>query len=330
VNFLHERQLRRLDATSLNNRGGSTRAVEAPPRVSFEFFPPKNPQMEEQLWGTIKALEPLLPQYVSVTYGAGGSTRDATFDTVSRIAAKTHLRPAAHLTCVGHGRKDIAQLLERYWEAGVRHIIALRGDLPAGGAITPPDGLAFAADLVGFIKTVADFEISVAAYPETHPQARSADHDLDNLKRKLDAGASRAITQYFFDSAAFLKFLERARRAGISAPIVPGILPVTNFAQVVKFSAMCGTAIPDWLHDMFDGLDDDQDTRKLMAAMVATEQCRALQAEGVTDFHFYTLNRADLTLGICRRMGLKPAPLPDKNGFADSPTPMQRDPEMPD
>jgi methylenetetrahydrofolate reductase (NADPH) len=325
VNFLHERQLRRLDTH------GSSRAVEAPPQVSFEFFPPKNPQMETQLWDTIKALEPLLPQYVSVTYGAGGSTRDATFETVRRIAAQTHLRPAAHLTCVGQGRKDIAQLLERYWEAGVRHIIALRGDHPAGGgSATPPDGLAFAADLVAFIKTVADFEISVAAYPETHPQAQSADADLDNLKRKLDAGAGRAITQYFFDSTAYLKFLERARRAGISAPIVPGILPVTNFAQVVRFSAMCGTSIPDWLHDLFDGLDDVQDTRKLMAAMVATEQCRALQSEGVTDFHFYTLNRADLILGICRRMGLKPAPLPDKDGFADAPAPMQRDPEMPD
>jgi methylenetetrahydrofolate reductase (NADPH) len=325
VNFLHERQLRRLDTF------GSTRAVEAPPRVSFEFFPPKNPQMEGQLWATVKALEPLLPQYVSVTYGAGGSTRDATFETVRRIAAQTHLHPAAHLTCVGHGRKDIGQLLERYWEAGVRHIVALRGDSPAGASsATPPDGLAFAADLVAFIKTVADFEISVAAYPETHPQARSADADLDNLKRKLDAGASRAITQYFFEPTAFLRFLERARRAGISAPIVPGILPVTNFSQVVRFSAMCGTAIPDWMKDLFDGLDDDQDTRKLMAAMVATEQCRALQAEGITDFHFYTLNRADLTLGICRRMGLKPAPLPDKDGFAEGPTPVQRDPEMPD
>lgn len=324
MNFLQERQLRRLDAH------GSTRAAEAPPRVSFEFFPPKSPQMESQLWDTIKALEPLLPQYVSVTYGAGGSTRDATFETVRRIVAETHLRPAAHLTCVGHGRKDIGQLLERYWEAGVRHIIALRGDQPGGGGSTPPDGLAFAADLVKFIKTVADFEISVAAYPETHPQAQSANADLDNLKRKLDAGASRAITQYFFDTTSFLKFQERARRAGITAPIVPGILPVTNFAQVVRFSAMCGTSIPDWLSDLFEGLDDDQDTRKLMAAMVATEQCRALQAEGVTDFHFYTLNRADLTLGICRRMGLKPAPLPDKGSFADAPAPVQRDPEMPD
>jgi len=325
VNFLQERQLRRLDAH------GSTRAVEAPPRVSFEFFPPKNPQMEAQLWSTVKALEPLLPQYVSVTYGAGGSTRDATFETVRRIAAETHLRPAAHLTCVGHGRKDIGKLLERYWQAGIRHIVALRGDHPAGAAsATPPDGLAFAADLVAFIKTVGDFEISVAAYPEMHPQAQSADADIDNLKRKLDAGASRAITQYFFDTTAFLRFQERARRAGITAPLVPGILPVTNFAQVVRFSAMSGAIIPDWLTELFDGLDDDQDTRKLMAAMVATEQCRALQAEGVTDFHFYTLNRADLTLGICRRMGLKPAQLPDKGGFAEGPAPMQRDPEMPD
>jgi len=330
VNFLHERHLRRLDARG--DARSSSRTVEAPPRVSFEFFPPKNPQMEAQLWGTVKALEPLLPQYVSVTYGAGGSTRDATFETVKRIAAETHLRPAAHLTCVGHGRAEIAKLLERYWMAGVRHIVALRGDMPAGaGAATPPDGLAYAADLVAFIKTIADFEISVAAYPETHPQAVSASADLDNLKRKLDAGASRAITQYCFDTAAFLRFLERARRAGINAPMVPGILPVTNFAQVVRFSAMCGTKVPDWMGELFDGLDEDQDTRKLMAAMVATEQCRALQAEGVTDFHFYTLNRADLTLGICRRMGLRPAPLPEKEGgFAESTAPVQRDPEMPD
>jgi methylenetetrahydrofolate reductase (NADPH) len=325
MHFINERKLRRFD--------GSKRKMAALPRVSFEFFPPKNPQMETQLWATVKALEPLLPEFVSVTYGAGGSTRDATFETVRRMVAETHLRPAAHLTCVGHGRPEIARLLEQYWSAGVRHILALRGDPPAGGALsaTPPDGLAYAADLVAFIKSVADFEISVAAYPETHPQAMSAGADLDNLKRKLDAGASRAVTQYFFDNDSYLRFLERARKAGIAAPIVPGILPVTNFAQVVRFSAMCGTKLPDWLHDLFDGLDDDQDTRKLVAAMVATEQCRALQAEGVTDFHFYTLNRADLTLGICRRMGLKPAALPEKSGgLADAPAPVQRDPEMPD
>jgi methylenetetrahydrofolate reductase (NADPH) len=326
MNFIHERHLARLDIS------GPHRRVESLPRVSFEFFPPKTPQMEAQLWATVKALEPLLPQYVSVTYGAGGSTRDATFVTVKRIAAETHLRAAAHLTCVGHGRAEIAKLLEQYWEAGVRHIVALRGDMPAGaGAATPPDGLAYAADLVAFIKSQADFEISVAAYPETHPQAVSTSADLDNLKRKLDAGAGRAISQYCFDTAAFLRFLERARRAGINAPIVPGILPVTNFAQVVRFSAMCGTQVPNWLAELFEGLDDDQDTRKLMAAMVATEQCRALQAEGITDFHFYTLNRADLTLGICRRMGLRPAALPEKEGsFAESAAPVQRDPEMPD
>jgi methylenetetrahydrofolate reductase (NADPH) len=327
MNFLHKRKIRRWDER------GSKRKVEALPRVSFEFFPPKNPQMEPQLWETVKALEPLLPEFVSVTYGAGGSTRDATFETVRRMAAETHLRPAAHLTCVGHGRAEIARLLEQYWSAGVRHILALRGDPPAGSAssATAPDGLAYAADLVAFIKTVADFEISVAAYPETHPQAVSAGADIDNLKRKLDAGASRAITQYFFDNASYLRFLERARRAGIDAPLIPGILPVTNFAQVVRFSAMCGTSLPDWLHDLFDGLDDAQDTRKLVAAMVATEQCRALQVEGVTDFHFYTLNRADLTLGICRRMGLKPADQPEKTGsFAAGPAPVQRDPEMPD
>ncbi|HEY4161919.1 MAG TPA: methylenetetrahydrofolate reductase [NAD(P)H] [Dongiaceae bacterium] len=325
MHFLNERKLRRFD--------GPKRKVAALPRVSFEFFPPKNPQMEAQLWTTVKALEPLLPEFVSVTYGAGGSTRDATFGTVRRMVAETHLHPAAHLTCVGHGRAEITRLLEQYWAAGVRHILALRGDPPAGSAssATAPDGLAYAADLVAFIKTVANFEVSVAAYPETHPQAMSAGADLDNLKRKLDAGASRAITQYFFDNDSYLRFLERVRRAGINAPIIPGILPVTNFAQVVRFSTMCGTAVPDWLHDLFEGLDDDQDTRKLMAAMVATEQCRALQAEGVTDFHFYTLNRADLTLGICRRMGLKPAELPEKTGsFADAPAPVQRDPEMPD
>ncbi len=323
MNFLHERQLRRLDAH------GSTRAVEAPPRVSFEFFPPKNPQMETQLWTTIKALEPLLPEYVSVTYGAGGSTRDATFETVRRIAAKTHLRPAAHLTCVGHGRKDIAQLLERYWEAGVRHIIALRGDHPAGGGSTPPDGLAFAADLVAFIKTIADFEISVAAYPETHPQAQSADADLDNLKRKLDAGASRAITQYF--STARRSSSSWSARAGPgsvrrSCPAFCRSPTSRRWCASARCAerpfrtgcTICSTASMTSRHPQADGRHGGD--RAVSFA----------QAEGVTDFHFYTLNRADLILGICRRMGLKPAPLPDQDGFADAPAPMQRDPEMPD
>lgn len=314
----------------------SARGAQTLPKVSFEFFPPKNPQAEAQLWATVKALEPLLPQYVSVTYGAGGTTREATFATVKRMVDETHLRPAAHLTCVGHGRAEIDALLREYWRAGIRHILALRGDPPAGAdRYEPhPEGLAYAVDLVGFVKSVADFEVSVAAYPETHPQALSPDADLDNLKRKLDAGATRAITQYFFDNTHYLRFLERARKAGISAPIVPGILPVSNFAQVVKFSAMCGTEVPRWLADLFDGLESDPDTKKLVAAMVATEQCRALQAEGIGDFHFYTLNRADLTLGICRRMGLKPADLPERAGvrpgLAASTPPLQRDPEMPD
>ncbi len=314
----------------------SARGAQTLPKVSFEFFPPKNPQGEAQLWATVKALEPLLPQYVSVTYGAGGTTREATFATVKRIVDETHLRPAAHLTCVGHSRAEIGSLLRQYWSAGIRHIVALRGDPPLGSEKYQPhpEGPAYAADLVEFVKSVADFEVSVAAYPETHPQALSPEADLDNLKRKLDAGATRAITQYFFDTAQFLRFMERVRKAGISAPVVPGILPVSNFAQVVKFSAMCGTRVPKWLADLFDGLDDDPDTKKLVAAMVATEQCRALQTEGVGDFHFYTLNRADLTLGICRRMGLKPAALPERAGIAPglaaSTPPLQRDPEMPD
>jgi methylenetetrahydrofolate reductase (NADPH) len=324
---MKNRPLRRL-VDQATARGASTL-----PKVSFEFFPPKNPPAEAQLWATVKALEPLLPQFVSVTYGAGGTTRDATIATVKRIVDETHLRPAAHLTCVGHSSAEIGALLRRYWSAGIRHILALRGDPPAGvETYRPhPEGPAYAADLVAFVKSVADFEVSVAAYPETHPQALSPEADLDNLKRKLDAGATRAITQYFFDNAHYLRFLERARKAGISAPIVPGILPVSNFAQVVKFSAMCGTNVPKWLAELFDGLDDDPDTKKLVAAMVATEQCRALQAEGIGDFHFYTLNRADLTLGICRRMGLKPADLSGvRPGLAASTPPLQRDPEMPD
>ena len=307
-----------------------------PPSVSFEFFPPKTAQAETQLWATISALAPLSPRFVSVTYGAGGSTREATFATVKRIFESTHLHPAAHLTCVGHSRAEIRELLERYWISGVRHIVALRGDPPAGSSeFQPhPGGFSYAAGLVAFIKSIADFEISVAAYPETHPQARSPEADLDNLKRKIDAGATRAITQYFFDSHLFLDFLDRAAKAGITAEIVPGILPVTNYAQTVKFSALCGTSIPSFLTELFDGLDQDQDTRKLVAAMVATEQCRALQAEGINAFHFYTLNRSDLILGICRRLGLKPAPLADLPGFkralsADTP-PLARDPKMPD
>ena len=279
----------------------------SPPTVSFEFFPPKSEAAAAQLWATVGALEPLRPRFVSVTYGAGGSTRETTFLTVTRIARNVGLAAAAHLTCVGCGRAEVRELLQRYWEAGIRHIVALRGDPPTDPDYRPhPDGYEFAADLVAGIRAVADFEISVAAFPEVHPAARDAASDLDNLKRKVDAGATRAITQFFFDAEVYLRFRDRAAAAGIRAPIVPGILPVTNFAQVIKFSRMCGTAIPPWLVDLFEGLDDDPETRKLVAAMVATEQCRHLSAEGVDSFHFYTLNRADLTLGICRRLGLRP------------------------
>jgi len=306
-------------------------AAPSPPTVSFEFFPPKSEAAAAQLWATIGALEPLRPRFVSVTYGAGGSTRETTFATVTRLARNVGLAAAAHLTCVGSGRTEIRALLLRYWEAGIRHIVALRGDPPADDPDYRPhaDGYEFAADLVAGIRDVADFEVSVAAFPEVHPAAHDAESDLDNLKRKLDAGAARAITQFFFDAEVYLRFRDRAAAAGIRAPIVPGILPVTNFGQVIKFSRMCGTAIPPWLVDLFDGLDEDPETRKLVAAMVATEQCRHLSAEGVDSFHFYTLNRADLTLGICRRLGLKPAPVAGvAGGLAAEPPPLAVDPSM--
>ena len=300
------------------------------PDVSFEFFPPRSAPAAAQLWATITALEPLDPGFVSVTYGAGGTTRDQTVATVLRIHSTTRLRAAAHLTCVASTRREVDQLLDTYWQAGVRRIVALRGDPPGGGANAPhPEGDRSAAELVAGIRAVGDFEISVAAYPETHPAAPSAEADLDNLKRKLDAGASRAITQYFFDTATYLRFVERARKAGIAAPIVPGIMPVTNFVQLVRFSRMCGTSVPAWLAELFEGLDDDPDTRKLVAAMVATEQCRALAAAGVDSFHFYTLNRSDLILGICRRLGLKPAAAGLKPGLATEPPPPARDPNVP-
>jgi methylenetetrahydrofolate reductase (NADPH) len=284
-----------------------------PPRVSFEFFPPKTPEMEERLWAVVKRLEPLMPRFVSVTYGAGGSTRERTHATVRRIRQETVLEPAAHLTCVAATRDEIDNVARDYWEAGIRHIVALRGDPPGGptaaaGDYTPhPGGYAYAADLVAGLKRVADFEISVAAYPETHPAARSPGHDLDNLKAKLDAGANRAITQFFFDVDLYLRFRDRAAAAGIRIPIVPGILPVTNFAQLKRMSAGCGAAIPDWMAGHFDGLDDDPDTRRLVAASLAAEQCRRLHANGVHEFHFYTLNRADLIVAICHLLGVRAA-----------------------
>ncbi len=291
-----------------------------PPRVSFEFFPPKTPEMEERLWAVIKRLESLAPRFVSVTYGAGGSTRERTHATVRRIRQETALEPAAHLTCVAASREEIDAVAREYWETGIRHIVALRGDPPngpIGGGLVPggdsyvphPDGYAYAAELVAGLKRVADFEISVAAYPETHPGARSPEHDLDNLKAKLDAGANRAITQFFFDVDLYLRFRDRAHAAGIRVPIVPGILPVTNFTQLKRMAAGCGAAIPAWMASHFDGLDDDPDTRRLVAASLAAEQCRRLHANGVHEFHFYTLNRADLIVAICHLLGVR-APRP--------------------
>jgi methylenetetrahydrofolate reductase (NADPH) len=281
------------------------------PRISFEFFPPKSAEMAGRLWEVVKRLEPLRPRFVSVTYGAGGSTRERTHATVRRIRAETALEPAAHLTCVGASRAEIDAIAQDYWRTGIRHIVALRGDPPAdaGGYLPHPAGYAYAADLVAGLRRVADFEISVAAYPETHPEAASAERDLDNLKGKIDAGATRAITQYFFDVEVFLRFRDRATAAGIGVPIVPGILPVTNYAQVRKFSATCGATIPLWMERHFAGLDDDPDTRRLVATSIAAEQCRRLQANGVNEFHFYTLNRADLIVAICHLLGVR-APRP--------------------
>jgi methylenetetrahydrofolate reductase (NADPH) len=273
--------------------------------LSFEFFPPNTPRAGERLWTVIGRLETLRPRFVSVTYGAGGSTRERTHAIVTRILAETSLLPAAHLTCVAARREEIDEIARDYWEAGVRHLVALRGDSPGGlsGRYRPyPGGYAYAADLVAGLKRVADFEISVAAYPETHPEAPSAAHDLDNLKRKLDEGACRAITQFFFDTDCYLRFLDRARAAGIEAPIVPGIFPITNFTRTVEFAKKCGATIPPWLAALFDGVRDDPDTRNLVATVAAAEQCRQLQAQGVNEFHFYTLNRAELTAAICHML----------------------------
>jgi methylenetetrahydrofolate reductase (NADPH) len=277
-------------------------------KLSFEFFPPKTEEMEKQLWQSLLRLAPLAPRFVSVTYGAGGSTRERTHATVRRIRNETALEPAAHLTCVAATCEEVDTVAREYWEAGVRHIVALRGDAPAnGGRYVPhPGGYARAADLVAGLKRIAPFEISVAAYPETHPDASSPAADLENLKRKIDAGATRAITQYFFDVEKFLRFRDLCDAFQIRVPIIPGILPVTNFAQVVKFSAACGASVPAWLARLFEGLDNDPDTRRLVAATVAAEQCRRLQDHGIEEFHFYTLNRADLTYAICHILGVRP------------------------
>jgi methylenetetrahydrofolate reductase (NADPH) len=278
--------------------------------VSFEFFPPADGAMEATLWNSLQRLTPLAPRFVSVTYGADGSTRERTHTVVTRIQRHTALTGAPHLTCVGASRGEILDIARSYWDEGIRHLVALRGDPPQGeGAYRPhPEGFAFAADLVAALAALAPFEISVAAYPEVHPEARSAEADLENLRRKIDAGATRAITQFFYDSAVFLRFRDRCAQAGIHAPIVPGILPITRFPQVLRFAKACGASIPQWLHERFAGLDDDHETRRLIAAAVAIEQVEALSRQGVREFHFYTLNRAELTYAICYALGLRPQP----------------------
>jgi methylenetetrahydrofolate reductase (NADPH) len=293
---------RTLEATSFADIAGDV-------EISFEFFPPKTEKMEAALWDTVQTLAPLGPRFASVTYGAGGSTRERTYATVARIAGQTEIPAAAHLTCINADKSEILEIARQYWEAGVRHIVALRGDPPqAGEKYAPhPNGFANAAELTAGLKKLAPFEISVAAYPEGHPQSASPQADLDNLKAKLDAGASRAISQFFFSPEVFFRFRDRVAAAGIDTEIVPGILPVSNVAQTRKFAAMCGAQIPGWMDRLFEGLDDHPETRALVAATVAAEMCRKLYAGGVRHFHFYTLNRAELSYAICHLLGKRPA-----------------------
>ncbi|MHA6288858.1 methylenetetrahydrofolate reductase [NAD(P)H] [Maricaulis sp. CAU 1757] len=276
--------------------------------VSFEFFPPKTEAMEATLWDSVSRLEPLAPHFVSVTYGAGGSTRDRTHRTVRRIARETDIQPAAHLTCVCATRAEIDAVIRDYWESGIRHIVALRGDPPGGlgDAYVPhPGGYANAAELAAGIRAIGDFEISVGCYPEKHPESPSRAFDLDLLKAKIDAGATRAITQFFFDPDVYFRFRDRAARAGIDIPIVPGIMLQPNFAGLKRMAGMCGASLPDWLHRAYEGLEEDADTRRLVTAHVAAKLCNKLQAGGVDSFHFYTLNRAELALSTCQLLGVR-------------------------
>jgi methylenetetrahydrofolate reductase (NADPH) len=288
------------------------------PAVSFEFFPPGDDATARQLWDAVRRLAPLQPDFVSVTYGADGSTRTRTHDCVLRILRETDLRVAPHLTCVGSSKEEVLGIAQDYWRHGIRHMVALRGDLPGGtaseegtaprGGVAEPDlpGFRHASDLVRGLAGTAPFEISVAAYPEGHPESGGVEAELDNLKRKIDAGARRAITQFFFDTDIFLRFRDRCAAAGIHINIVPGILPITRFPQLLRFAERCGAAVPEWLRRRFDGLDDDPDTRRMIAAHVAIEQVHRLQEHGIEEFHFYTLNRAELTYAICHAMGLRP------------------------
>jgi methylenetetrahydrofolate reductase (NADPH) len=286
-----------------------------PMSVSFEFFPPNDEAMARQLWEAVRRLAPLQPEFVSVTYGADGSTRARTHECVLRILRETELRVAPHLTCIGASREEIRSIAQDYWRHGVRHMVALRGDLPGDpmgdpmgdqAGSTASQAYPFASDLVRGLKETANFDLSVAAYPEGHPESGSVAADIENLKRKVDAGASRAITQFFFDSDVFLRYRDRCRAAGITIDIVPGILPITRFPQLLRFAERCGTAVPDWLRKRFDGLEDDAETRRMIAAHVAIDQVQHLRAHGVDEFHFYTLNRAELTYAICHAMGLRP------------------------
>jgi methylenetetrahydrofolate reductase (NADPH) len=288
--------------------GNALTKLQGRPTVSFEFFPPKDEQMEATLWQSVERLGPLRPRFVSVTYGADGSTRSRTHNIVTRIQKSTSLTAAPHLTCVGAPREEILDVARNYWAHGIRHIVALRGDPPAGSNTYEPHpgGFAYAVDLVKGLKSVGDFEISVAAYPEVHPEAPNARFDLDNLKAKLDAGADRAITQFFFQAAEFLRFRDQCAAAGITASIVPGILPITRFPQMLRMAQRCGAVVPDWMAHRFDGLDDDPETRRLIAAAVAIEQAQELERHGVDEFHFYTLNRSELTYAICHALGVRP------------------------
>ncbi|WP_134188014.1 methylenetetrahydrofolate reductase [NAD(P)H] [Methylosinus sp. sav-2] len=277
--------------------------------ISYEFFPPKTPEMEAQLWDSIARLAPLKPKFVSVTYGAGGSTRERTHNIVARLAAETDILPAAHLTCVSAARAEIDEIVRGYWNVGVRHIVALRGDPPTGVGTRfepHPQGYRSSTELVRGIRAIRDFEISVSTYPEGHPESRTIEDDLDALEAKIDAGATRAITQFFFENDVYFRFLDKARARGIKIPIVPGIMPVQNFKQTANFARKAGASVPDWLAHRFEGLDDDPVTRRLIAASVAAEQVLGLAEGGVKEFHFYTNNRADLVFAICHLLGVRP------------------------
>lgn len=297
-----------MSASAAQNLIAEAAARIGRPRVSFEFFPPKTEALETQLWESIHRLAPLQPSFVSVTYGAGGSTRDRTHRTVSRIVSETALKPAAHLTCVAASREEVDGVLRDYWRAGVRHIVALRGDPPGGvgAAYEPhPQGYAGAAELVAGARAIGEFEISVAVHPEKHPASLTWAHDIENFKRKLAAGATRGVSQFFFDADVFLRFRDRLAGAGVTAPVLPGIMPISNAKGLAKMAAGCGATLPKWLTNLFDGLDDDPETRKLVSAATTAQLCAQLAAEGVEDFHFYTLNRAELTLAICRILGVR-------------------------